>query len=167
MGMLRERHHILMSARRNMNPGIFKTRNNRAGNTEFVDWQLVEGTLIRGFEMFRVLNHPFKRAAFMLFLVSEVHPFDDGNGRLARIMMNAELVAYGQVRIMIPTVFRDDYLGALRGLTRRSRVEPYIRMLVRAWDFSGEVRGDSFEDMQKYLEQSNAFLEPTEGYLRF
>ena len=29
----------------------------------------------------------------MMFLVSEVHPFVDGNGRIARIMMNAELVA--------------------------------------------------------------------------
>ena len=28
----------------------------------------------------------------MQFLISEVHPFDDGNGRLSRIMMNAELV---------------------------------------------------------------------------
>ena len=43
-------------------------------------------------------------AAFMLFLVSEVHPFIDGNGRVARIMMNAELVAGGQVKILIPTV---------------------------------------------------------------
>jgi Fic family protein len=29
----------------------------------------------------------------MMFLVCEVHPFDDANGRLARVMMNAELVA--------------------------------------------------------------------------
>jgi Fic family protein len=29
-------------------------------------------------------------------LVAEVHPFVDGNGRTARIMMNAELVSVGQ-----------------------------------------------------------------------
>jgi len=28
----------------------------------------------------------------MMFLVSEVHPFLDGNGRIARVMMNAELI---------------------------------------------------------------------------
>jgi hypothetical protein len=43
--------------------------------------------------MCHALDHPFKRAAFMLFLISEVHPFIDGNGRVARVMMNAELVA--------------------------------------------------------------------------
>ena len=33
-----------------------------------------------------------------MFLVSEAHPFADGNGRTARIMMNAELIAAGQER---------------------------------------------------------------------
>ena len=31
----------------------------------------------------------------MMFMMSEVHPFDDGNGRLARLMMNTELVSAG------------------------------------------------------------------------
>jgi Fic family protein len=35
--------------------------------------------------LYQAMNHPFKKAAFMLFLVSEVHPFIDGNGRVARI----------------------------------------------------------------------------------
>lgn len=40
----------------------------------------------------------------MKFLISEIHPFNDGNGRLARIMMNAELVAENEEKIIIPTV---------------------------------------------------------------
>jgi len=31
------------------------------------------------------------RALLAMFIVSEVHPFIDGNGRLARLVMNAEL----------------------------------------------------------------------------
>lgn len=31
----------------------------------------------------------FARAAFHLFLVSEVHPFADGNGRVARVFMDS------------------------------------------------------------------------------
>lgn len=53
----------------------------------------------------------------MMFLVSEVHPFADGNGRVARLMMNSELVARAEVRITIPTVYRNNYLAALRGVT--------------------------------------------------
>jgi len=55
--------------------------------------ELVEGTLAKGFEIYRSLTAPLHRAIFMMFLISEVHPFADGNGRAARIMMNAELIA--------------------------------------------------------------------------
>ena len=167
LSVLRDRHKLLLSARQDKEPGEFKKRNNRAGNTVFVDWNLVEGTLIRGYEIYQALNHPFKRAVFMLFLVSEVHPFIDGNGRVARIMMNAELVAAGQAKILIPTVYRDDYLGALRKLTRRALINPYVRMLEKIQDFSRTVTGEDFNLMQDHLENSNAFQEPTEASLQF
>lgn len=165
--MLRERHQVLLGARHDKEPGLFKKRNNRAGNTVFVDWDLVEGTLVRGYEIYQALNHPFKRAAFMLFLINEVHPFIDGNGRIARILMNADLVAAGQPKILIPTVYRDDYLGTIRKLTRRALVEPYIKMLQRAQDFSITVQGEDINSMQDYLESCNAFEEPTEASLKF
>lgn len=57
--------------------------------------------------------NPIARAIYMMFLVTEVHPFDDGNGRIARIMMNAELVNGGSSKIIIPTVYREDYMLAL------------------------------------------------------
>ena len=167
LSFLRDRHSVLLRARQEKEPGLFKKRNNRAGNTVFVDWNLVEGTLVRGYEIYQALTHPFKRAAFMLFLVSEVHPFIDGNGRVARIMMNAELVAGGQVKILIPTVYRDDYMGALRSLTRRAQVDPYLKMLQRAADFSSTVRGENINLMQDHLESCNAFHEPTEASLHF
>lgn len=167
VSFLRDRHKVLLRVRQDKEPGAFKNRNNRAGNTVFVDWNLVEGTLIRGYEIYQALNHPFKRAAFMLFLVSEVHPFIDGNGRVARIMMNAELVAAGQAKILIPTVYRDDYLGALRKLTRRALVDPYLRMLERIYDFSLTISGEDMDFMQTHLENCKAFQEPSEASLQF
>jgi hypothetical protein len=165
--ILQNRHRVLLGARRDKNPGLFKDRDNVAGQTVFVDKELVRGTLMKGFDLYHTLKHPFKRAAFIMFLVSEVHPFLDGNGRMARVMMNAELVAARQAKIIIPTVYRDDYLGALRKLTRRSETDPYIRMLLRAREFSTTVTGDQIPEMQLHLETCNAFLEPTEGKLFF
>jgi hypothetical protein len=71
-----------------------------------------------------------------LLLVSEVHPFADGNGRVARIMMNAELVAAGQERIIIPTSYRTDYLGALKALSHNAHMIPLIRMLDYAQQYT-------------------------------
>jgi hypothetical protein len=78
-------------------------------------------------------------------------------------MMNAELVAGGQSKIMIPNVFRDDYIGALRRLTRKSEPEPYMNMMSRAHEFSENVYGDNRDEMEAYLRTCNAFYEDTEG----
>lgn len=164
--ILKYRHKIILSAREDKNPGLFKTKNNFAGSTSFVDMNLVNGTLIKSFDFYQALRHPFAKAAYMMFVVSEVHPFLDGNGRIARVMMNSELTSVGHSKIIIPTVYRDDYLGALRRLTRNQDPKPYIRMLTRAQEFSHTIQGESMNEMQNILEASNAFLEHNEGILK-
>lgn len=164
--LLRERHAILLYARKSKNPGGFKDRNNRAGTTEFVEWQLVPGTLNKGYEWYSLLQHPFAKAAYMMFMISEVHPFLDGNGRIARVMMNAELGAKGLSKIIIPTVYREDYMGALKKLTRKRDGDAYIKMLLRAWEFSSTISDDNLKDMEEHLNNCNAFLAPKEGYIK-
>jgi hypothetical protein len=164
--LLRERHAILLSARTSKNPGEFKDKNNRAGTTEFVAMELVPGTLKKGYEWYSLLQHPFAKAAYMMFMISEVHPFLDGNGRMARVMMNAELSSKGLSKIIIPTVYREDYMGALKKLTQQRDGDAYIRMLLRVWEFSSHVHNESLDDMEQYLKECNAFLTHKEGYLK-
>ncbi len=165
--ILQDRHRVMMSARSDRNPGLFKTQNNHAGDTHFVDCTLVRGTLAKGFEFYQALEHPFAKALFLLFMVSEVHPFADGNGRISRIMMNAELVAADQSKIIIPSVFREDYLNALRRLTRRNDPSVLIRAMSRVRKFSANIIGGDFEETRKYLEQCNAFKDSNGYILRF
>ena len=167
LALMRTRHAILLEARTSKKPGEFKDKNNRAGNTEFVDWSLVNGTLKKGFDWYSLLKDPFAKAVYMMFLVSEVHPFLDGNGRIARVMMNAELSSKGLSKIIIPTVYREDYMGALRKLTRQQVADPYIRMLVRAHEFSATLNQESIDEMEEYLVGCDAFKEPKEGKLKF
>jgi Fic family protein len=167
LSILQYRHQILLSARTSKNPGQFKDKNNRAGETFFVEYKLVRGTLIKGFEYYQALEEPFAKAAFIMFLVSEIHPFLDGNGRIARVMMNAELVKAGQSRIIIPTVYRDDYLLALRKLTRSSISTTYIRMLQRAQEFSATLQANAMDRLENQLVNSNAFKDHDEARLRF
>lgn len=164
--LLRERHAILLSARTSKKPGEFKDKNNRAGTTEFVNMELVPGTLKKGYEWYSLLQHPFAKAAYMMFMISEVHPFLDGNGRMARVMMNAELSSKGLSKIIIPTVYREDYMGVLKKLTRQRDGDAYIRMLLRAWEFSSHVHNENLDDMEQYLKECNAFLIYKEGYLK-
>jgi len=164
--ILKYRHRIMLSARPSKKPGEFKTQNNHAGDTEFVDHTLVRGTLHAGFDFYRALQHPFAKAAYMMFFISEIHPFADGNGRMARVMMNAELVKAEQTRIIIPTVFREDYIGALRVLTRQENTDTYIRMLGRAQLFSNTLVGEDMEHIHNTLIRSDAFKEGNEYILK-
>uniref|UniRef100_UPI00404B3DD8 Fic family protein n=2 Tax=Flavobacteriaceae TaxID=49546 RepID=UPI00404B3DD8 len=166
LNILQYRHQILLAARTSKKPGQFKDKNNRAGETHFVDHTLVRGTLIKGFDYYQALQEPFAKAAYIMFMISEIHPFLDGNGRIARVMMNAELVKANQTRIIIPTVYRDDYLGALRRLTRNDDPAVYIRMLQRAQEFSATLVASEMEALENQLTQSNAFKEHDEAKLK-
>ncbi|MGH7674210.1 MAG: hypothetical protein ACREMV_02970 [Gemmatimonadales bacterium] len=95
-----------------------------------------------------------------------MHPFVEGNARLARVMMNAELVAGGQQRVIIPTVYRDDYLGALRALSRSARPEVLPKMLDRAQLLTSRIGFSDVAAAQRALEHAEAFREPSEGRLQ-
>ena len=164
--ILSHRHSILLEGRPHLSPGIFKMKNNRAGQTEFVDYKLVKGTLSQGFKYYSALTDPFARAIFMMFMISEVHPFNDGNGRIARIMMNAELVKAGQSRIIVPTVFREDYLLALRKLTRQKDPSAYINVMTKLHQFSENLYGTDFSELKNYLGACNAYEEPSQAKLK-
>ena len=157
--LLRTRHAIILESRPEMGPGIFKQAGNRAGSTLFVAPELVEGTLEQGFNLYRSLETPFQRAVFMMFLIAEVHPFADGNGRTARVMMNVELVAAGEERIVIPTVYRADYIAALKALSLSGWPEPLMRMLDYAQRWTAAVNWRLLPDTRRELEACNAFTD--------
>ncbi len=161
--LLRRRHAGLMHARPDKGPGQYKSEPNRAGSTTFVAPDLVRGTLDHGFKIYRSLANPLHRAIFMMFLVAEIHPFSDGNGRVARIMMNAELVAVGEQRILIPTIYRGNYLAALRALSNRASAEPLIRTLDFAQRLSVAIDWTNFARAQAELESAHAFTDSAEA----
>ena len=165
--IVRRRHAILLSGRPDLNPGQFKTVNNRAGNTEFVDAKLVQGTLEAGFDYYTALTSPLAKAIYMMFLVSETHPFNDGNGRTARVMMNAELFRAGEAKIIVPTVYREDYLLSLRKLSRHGDPRAYIKVMDTLHRFGQSLYGRTTNNLFSYLTKCNAFKEPDEAKLKF
>jgi hypothetical protein len=161
--LLRSRHAVLMGNHPDKSLGRYKTRDDRAGPTFFVAWELVPGTLRHGFNLGAGLTSPMARAIYMMFLTAEVHPFADGNGRIARVMMNAELETAGEVPIVIPTVYRGSYLSALRGATHTGHFQALVAMITfaRRWtarvDFSDRVHAEND------LERTNAMRESAEA----
>jgi fido (protein-threonine AMPylation protein) len=101
-----------------------------------------------------------------MFLISEVHPFTDGNGRVARIMMNAELVAAGETRIVVPTVYRNNYLMALKALSQNGITGAVVRMLDFAQRYTAAVDFGHLRRARRILERTHAFDDPNEADAR-
>jgi hypothetical protein len=165
--LLKARHIAILEHRKDKNPGVWKDVPNRAGNTRFVEPDLVEGTLVQAFELYKTLPHPLARAIFLQIAVSEVHPFNDGNGRLSRVMMNADLTNASECRIIIPTVYRDDYITALKAFSHNRETDPVVRMFERAQSFTASMDYSSYEAAKESFTQAQAFKDPREGKLTF
>jgi hypothetical protein len=157
----------VIESRQSKSPGEFKTESNRAGNTVFVAPDLVLGTLEKGYEYIMSAATPANRAALAMFVVAEVHPFTDGNGRTARLAMNLFLTEAGLTRIIIPTVYRDDYISALKAMSSNSLPTPLVRMLGRAARFSRWVNLASKASAFADLKRSNALGRPETDKLLF
>ena len=156
---------LVMQSRADKDPGEWKIEPNRAGDTHFVLPELVPGTLREGFARTQALAEPLARALMTMFVVAEVHPFADGNGRTARIAMNAHLTEAGLSRVMIPTVYREDYLLPLKALSQNREPAAYIRSMMRAQRWSAAFDFD--QDVRKVREDlatCNAFREDLRNF---
>jgi hypothetical protein len=152
-----------MEGRPDKRPGKFKEKANQAGATRSVDPNLMDGTLAEGYQRLADLDTAWERSVLAMFVVSEVHPFDDGNGRVARIMMNAELTAARQMRTVIPTVFREDYLGALRRLSRQDDATVLVKALRYANNWTARIDFSDLDGARNQTTATHAFELPEEG----
>jgi hypothetical protein len=160
LDVLRERHARIMGGRPEKRPGQWKERRNRAGSTVFVEPSLVQGTLAGGWEILARIADPFARAVFAGFFVAIVHPFDDGNGRLARVMMNNELAAAGECRIVIPIVFRYEYLSALSAMSEGGYPQALVSVMDFAQRYVYQVDFSTIDGAYEILDRTHAFVDP-------
>jgi len=58
-------------------------------------------------------THPIRLAAFAHRKLVDIHPFVDGNGRTARLLMNLILINRGYQIVIIPPILRRDYISAI------------------------------------------------------
>lgn len=79
------------------------------------------------------------RAALVLIALGECHAFVNANGRLARLLMNAELERAGFRPILMTRVSMARYIGALPALRARMDPRQVVDLLADASRQTGEV----------------------------
>ncbi len=76
----------------------------------------------------RAKVHPVAFAAWLHLRLVTIHPFQDGNGRTARLLMNLALVQDGFPVTVIPPILRPDYIDALKAANTGDE-EPFINLI--------------------------------------
>jgi len=72
--------------------------------------------------------HPVVLAALFHYRFVAIHPFDDGNGRMTRILMNLVLMRSSYVPVVIRNDQRDNYLLAL-SQADAGETEPFVEFI--------------------------------------
>lgn len=159
-----ERHKIMLERRPEIAPGEFKTKTNYAGQTKFVEPGFVRGTLLEGAKLATSVPEGLARAIFYAFLVSDIHPFTDGNGRVSRLVMNSELSRLGRCRIIVPTLFHEQYVDAQRALTRNNDPVPIVHAMRRAAEWTTLFEYQDLKQVVLEMAKANAFEEDPKDF---
>lgn len=73
---------------------------------------------------------PIELASYAHYYLAWIHPFEDGNGRIARLLLNLILVRYGYPFAVIKNVERKKYLESLRQADL-GEFEPFLNYVAR------------------------------------
>ncbi|MDR1474390.1 MAG: Fic family protein [Endomicrobium sp.] len=87
--------------------------------------------------------HPVYYAAKLHERIATIHPFSDGNGRTARLVMNLALLQAGYPLAIIPPILRSEYILAIR-LANKDNVDPF-------YNFISNVEYESARDYVRLL----------------
>ena len=96
---------------------------------------------------------PIEIAAIFHYRLVSIHPFDDGNGRITRLLMNLLLMKHGYTLTVIKRVDRRRYYDTL-GKADRGDLKPFVNFVARSVEQSLDIYLNSIET----TDQKNQFL---------
>ncbi len=95
----------------------------------------VEGAMETLFQLLQEEKHPAVRAVLGHFILAYVHPYFDGNGRIARFLLNLMLVSGGYDWTVIRAERRSTYMSALEQASTESNIVPFAKFVKSELDY--------------------------------
>jgi len=84
------------------------------------------------FDLLKAEQNPAARIVLGHFIFVFIHPFLDGNGRIARFLMNVMMAAAGQPWTVIRVEERNEYMHALEAASVQDNIIPFATFLAKA-----------------------------------
>ncbi len=152
------------STRRQIKVGQYKEYPNsvRLQNGEMFEYASPTDTPIKMNELIQWYNtaidkdelHPVALAALLHYKFVCIHPFDDGNGRISRLLMNYVLLKNDLPPVIIKTTEKKKYLNALNQADV-GNIEAFVKYIAEQLVWSLELtikatKGESIEEIDDY-----------------
>lgn len=98
-------------------------------------WEAVRDAMPALFDLMEKESEPSVRAVLGHWLFGYIHPYSDGNGRMARFLMNVMLASGGYPWTVIRVEDRDPYLAALESASIDLDIGPFAKFVAErvAW----------------------------------
>ena len=98
-------------------------------------------------------EHPIVIAATFHYRFIRIHPFDDGNGRMARLLMNMILIKHGYTVAVVPVEEREQYIGILEQADKTEDLAEFISYIAHCCEYTLNLhlkaaRGEDIEDVE-------------------
>jgi Fic family protein len=103
---------------------------------KYVDAFLIDGEMANLIDFVNnedTTMHPIIKAAIAHYNFVRIHPFQDGNGRGARILMNLVLIKAGLFPTVVQVTDKVAYLGAL-GEADRGDISPFVGFIATSME---------------------------------
>ncbi len=128
-------HQLILKDIDNDNAGVYRKENVLIAGAEHTppDHILVTEqmtTLLKNYNQFK--GHPLERAARLHIDFVKIHPFVDGNGRTARLLMNLDLMKAGLQPVVIKTLNRLSYYEALDKAHTQNQIDDFLLLVSNA-----------------------------------
>ena len=92
-------------------------------------WEAVPEAISVLFDLLSAEDDPAVRAVLGHFFFGFIHPYPDGNGRLARLLMNTMLASGGYPWTVIHITDRTQYMQTLESASVDQRIEPFAEFI--------------------------------------
>lgn len=99
-------------------------------------WEAVRDAMPALFDLLEQEQEPSVRAVLGHWLFGYIHPYPDGNGRMARFTMNLMLASGGYPWTVIRVEDRDSYMAALEAASVDMNIEAFARFIAKRVQWS-------------------------------
>lgn len=129
-------HHLILKNIDDDNAGTYRSINVRISGSQhepphFLQVDNEMKNLFAWYEQEKDRFHPVELAALFHFKFVYIHPFADGNGRTARLLMNLILMSHGFPPAIVKAEDeqRLNYYETLEMASMRNEIQPFINLI--------------------------------------